>query len=81
MAIGTAGFEPLEDLIGTGDLFGRKMEVTEVAVADELAAAASFVMGQAAEAAPVVLVRGASLQVADTGSTALIRNKELDLFR
>ena len=81
MAIGTAGFEPLEDLIGTGDLFGRKMEVTEVAVADELAAAASFVMGQAAEAAPVVLVRGASLQAADTGSTALIRNKELDLFR
>ena len=81
MAIGTAGFEPLEDLVGTDDLFGRKMEITEVAVADELAAAASFVMGQAAESAPVVLVRGASLQVADTGSAALIRNKELDLFR
>lgn len=81
MAIGSAGFEPVEDLVGAQDLFGRPMEVTEVAVADELAAAASFVMGQAAEAAPVVLVRGARLQAADTGSAALIRSKDNDLFR
>lgn len=81
MAIGTAGFEPLEDLIGAVDLFQRPMEVTTVAVADELAAAASFMMGQAAEGAPVVLIRGARLQASDSGSQALIRPKEQDLFR
>lgn len=81
MAIGTAGFEPVEDMIGSEDLFGRPMEVTEVAVADELAAAASFLMGQAAEAAPVVLIRGAKLQSSTSGSAGLIRSKENDLFR
>jgi coenzyme F420-0:L-glutamate ligase/coenzyme F420-1:gamma-L-glutamate ligase len=81
MAIGTAGFEPIEDLVGSEDLFGRPMEVTEVAVADELAAAASFMMGQAAESAPVVLVNGAKLRAANTGSATLIRSKENDLFR
>ena len=81
MAIGTAGFEPLQDLIGQPDLFGRPMAVTEVAVADELAAAASFVMGQAAEACPVVLIRGANVAVSDTGSGRLLRAKEQDLFR
>ncbi|HEY3699873.1 MAG TPA: coenzyme F420-0:L-glutamate ligase, partial [Spongiibacteraceae bacterium] len=58
-ALGTAGMVPLENRIGTRDLFGRPLEITEVAVADELAAAASFLMGQAAEGAPVVLIRGA----------------------
>ncbi len=81
MALGTAGFQPLEDLIGHRDLFDRPMEITQVAVADELAAAASFVMGQAAEAAPVVLIRGAQLQPAESGSQALIRQKQDDLFR
>ncbi|ARN75339.1 coenzyme F420-0:L-glutamate ligase [Oceanicoccus sagamiensis] len=81
MAIGTAGFEPLENLIGSNDLFERPMEVTEVAVADELAAAASFMMGQAAEGAPVVHIRGAKLQAADCGSRSLIREKAKDLFR
>ncbi len=81
MAIGTAGFEPLVDLIGQNDLFDRPMEVTQVAVADELAAAASFMMGQAAEGAPVVLVRGAKLIPSDSGSGALIREKAMDLFR
>jgi coenzyme F420-0:L-glutamate ligase/coenzyme F420-1:gamma-L-glutamate ligase len=52
-----------------------------VAVADELAAAASFMMGQAAESAPVVLVNGAKLRAANTGSATLIRSKENDLFR
>jgi coenzyme F420-0:L-glutamate ligase/coenzyme F420-1:gamma-L-glutamate ligase len=81
MAIGTAGFEPLVDMIGSADLFGRPMEVTTVAVADELAAAASFLMGQAAEGAPVVLIRGAKLNPSNEGSKALIRAKEQDLFR
>ena len=81
MAIGCAGFEPLENLIGAVDLFQRPLEITEVAVADELAAAASFVMGQAAEGAPVVHIRGAQLIAADVGSQSLIRDKNKDLFR
>lgn len=81
MAIGTAGFEPLENLIGEQDLFARPMEVTEVAVADELAAAASFMMGQAAEGCPVVHIRGARLRAADLGSGSLIRDKSKDMFR
>lgn len=81
MAIGTAGFEPVLDLIGSEDLFRQTLEVTTVAVADELAAAASFIMGQAAEAAPVVLIRGAALQSSEQGSQSLIRDPAMDLFR
>ena len=81
MAIGSAGLLPLSNQVGDPDLFGRALEVTEVAVADELAAAASFVMGQADEGCPVVLVRGARWQAATTGSTALLRDRELDMFR
>lgn len=80
-AIGTAGLAPLYDRIGDRDLFGNVLEVTEPAVADELAAAASLVMGQAAEGCPVVLARGARLPVAECGSTALLRDRALDLFR
>jgi len=81
MAIGTAGFEPVQDLIGNKDLFGRRLEVTTVAVADELAAGASFLMGQAAEACPVVVIRGANLPRVETGSGGLIRKRDEDLFR
>lgn len=81
MAIGCAGMEPLRNQVGDPDLFGRELEVTEVAVADELAAAASFVMGQAAEGLPVVLVRGANWQPAQTDSRSLLRDRELDMFR
>lgn len=80
-ALGCAGFEPLENRIGTHDLFGRALEVTQIAVADELAAAASFLMGQAAEGSPVVLIRGANLSRGDFDSKALIRAREQDMFR
>ena len=80
-AIGTAGFEPVESLVGNPDMFGRPLEITEVAVADELAAAASFLMGQADEGQPVVVIRGAQLKPSEAGSRALIREKSLDLFR
>jgi len=80
-AIGTAGLEPITDQIGELDLFGNVLEVTTPAVADELAAAASFVMGQAAQACPVVLVRGAALAASEEGSQALIRDKTMDMFR
>ena len=80
-ALGTAGLMVLENRIGTRDLFGRPLEVTEIAVADELAAAASFMMGQAAEGAPVILIRGANITRAESGSRALIRAKSQDMFR
>ncbi|MBK6280575.1 MAG: coenzyme F420-0:L-glutamate ligase [Gammaproteobacteria bacterium] len=80
-AIGCAGFRPVVNRIGAPDLFGRKLEITEIAVADELAAAASFVMGQADEAIPAVLVRGAKLEPSEEGMAALLRARERDLFR
>jgi coenzyme F420-0:L-glutamate ligase/coenzyme F420-1:gamma-L-glutamate ligase len=81
LAIGTAGLEPLKNQVGDRDMFGNVLEVTEPAVADELAAAASLVMGQAAEACPVVLARGANLADSDNGSAALLRDRASDLFR
>ncbi|WP_269618212.1 coenzyme F420-0:L-glutamate ligase [Zhongshania sp. BJYM1] len=80
-AIGTAGFEAVENRIGEQDLYGRPLEITEVAVADELAAAASFMMGQGDEALPLVIIRGAKLRESTAGSAALIRDREKDMFR
>lgn len=81
MAIGCAGFAPLVSRVGEHDLFGRELMVTEVAVADELAAAASHLMGQGAEAVPVVLIRGARLEPSEQDAGTLIRERRLDLFR
>lgn len=82
MAIGSAGVEPVQDLIGTGDLFGRKLQVTSVAVADELAAAASFMMGQGGESTPLVVVRGAELKYSNAHTARdLLRPAAEDLFR
>lgn len=81
MVIGSAGLVPLVDMVGEADMQGRTMEVTTVAVADELAAAASYMMGQGAEGCPVVLIRGADWQASDEGSGSLIRDKSMDLFR
>lgn len=80
-ALGTAGFEPLVDMVGKRDLTGRPMEVTSVAVADELAAAASYLMGQADEGIPVVLISGAKLPSRVLGSSSLVRDPATDLFR
>lgn len=81
IAIGCAGIEAVSDQVGDPDLFGRALEITEVAVADELAAAASFVMGQADEGCPVVLVRGAGWNTSDSGHRPLLRPAEMDMFR
>ena len=81
VAIGVFGMEPLSDLRGEPDLFGRPLQVTTVGVADEIAAAASLLMGQAGEGTPVVLVRGLELTPGRTGASALVRPKEQDLFR
>lgn len=81
IAIGTAGLDPLRTQIGERDMFGNVLEVTEPAEADELAAAASLVMGQSTQARPVVLARGAELLPSELGSGRLIRDRDLDLFR
>jgi len=81
VAIGTAGLEPLHNQIGDVDLFGNVLEVTEPAVADELAAGASLVMGQAAESCPVVLARGIRIAPSEDGSRGLLRDRAIDLFR
>ena len=63
------------------DLFGRELRSTQVGIADEIAAAASLLMGQADEGTPVVLVRGLELPAADGSAGDLIRARALDLFR
>ncbi|HET9588956.1 MAG TPA: coenzyme F420-0:L-glutamate ligase [Anaerolineales bacterium] len=80
-AIGLSGLPGLEDLRGKPDLFGRALRITQVGVADELAAAASLIMGQAAEGTPVVHVRGFPYPLREGTLRELIRPKELDLFR
>ena len=84
-AIGCSGINPLWVRIGEEDLFGRALETTEVATADELAAAASLLMGQANEGIPVVLIRGFTafdhLRDTETGIKPLLRPKEFDVFR
>ena len=82
VALGAAGLPALLDMIGEPDLFGRPLKVTQIALADEIAAAASLVMGEAAEARPAVLVRGLAWgERPALPAQALIRPKELDLFR
>ncbi|MCK6539963.1 MAG: coenzyme F420-0:L-glutamate ligase [Anaerolineales bacterium] len=80
-AIGIAGMPGLQDLRGEPDLFGYKLQITQVGVADELAAAASLVMGQAAEGIPVVHARGFPYPLREGSLKELIRPKEQDLFR
>ena len=80
-AIGVSGLPGLLDLRGRPDLFGRALETTEVGLADELAAAASLVMGQAGEGRPVVLARGLGYERRDGSGQELIRAREKDLFR
>ncbi|MEK6709853.1 MAG: coenzyme F420-0:L-glutamate ligase, partial [Nitrospinota bacterium] len=81
VAIGCAGVEPVADLRGTPDRAGRPLDITQVAQADELAAAASAVMGQAAEGVPAVLVRGARYLPGEAPARTLFRPKGEDLFR
>ena len=80
-AIGLAGLPGLQDLRGKSDLFEFTLRITQVGVADELAAAASLVMGQAAEGTPVVHVRGFPYPLREGSLKELIRSKEQDLFR
>jgi coenzyme F420-0:L-glutamate ligase / coenzyme F420-1:gamma-L-glutamate ligase len=81
VAIGVAGLPALVDLRGRPDLFGRKLEVSVVGFADEAAAAASLLMGQADEALPVVLIRGLHWSAPESTAASLVRPANEDLFR
>ncbi len=80
-AIGAAGLPGLIDMRGQPDLNGRILRVTEIGHADEIASAASLVMGQAAEGRPVVIVRGLGAPGRDGNAAELVRPKRMDLFR
>jgi coenzyme F420-0:L-glutamate ligase / coenzyme F420-1:gamma-L-glutamate ligase len=81
MCIGLSGIPGVVDERGWQDLFGYTLRVTVVGVADELAAAASLVMGQASEGTPVVHVRGFPYPLREGSLTELLRPKDQDLFR
>lgn len=81
VAIGVSGVPGVVDLRGRRDLFGRDLRATTVGAADELAAAASIVMGQAGEGCPAVHVRGFPYPLRGGRLSELIRPKELDTFR
>jgi coenzyme F420-0:L-glutamate ligase / coenzyme F420-1:gamma-L-glutamate ligase len=81
VAIGVAGLPALVDLRGRPDLFGRTLEASVIGFADEVAAAASLVMGQADEATPVVLIRGLRWSAPATNAASIIRAANEDLFR
>ncbi len=80
-AIGVAGPPGLWDMRGLPDRNGRVLRATEVGIADELAAAASLLMGQGSEGLPAVHVRGFPLAFRPGSVRELIRNRDIDLFR
>lgn len=85
VAIGCSGINPLWHRVGEKDLYGRELQTTEVATGDELAAAASLLMGQADEGVPAVIIRGfegfSTLRDGEVGVSPLLRPKEFDVFR
>ncbi len=80
VAVGVSGLPPLWDRRGEPDLFGRALENTITALADQVAAMADLVAGQAAERRPVVLVRGLGFSPSDAGAGALVRPAGEDLY-
>jgi coenzyme F420-0:L-glutamate ligase/coenzyme F420-1:gamma-L-glutamate ligase len=81
VALGAAGVPSLIDRVGAADLFGRSLKVTEIAAADELASAASLLMGQADEGRPVIVVRNYKSTSPSKPAAALLRSREKDMFR
>jgi coenzyme F420-0:L-glutamate ligase/coenzyme F420-1:gamma-L-glutamate ligase len=81
VAIGCAGLAATLDLRGEADLFGRRLRVTVVGHADEIASAASLLMGQGSEGRPLVLLRGLPAGAPPQPASALLRPSVEDLFR
>lgn len=84
-AIGCSGISPIWKRVGEKDLYGRKLETTEIATCDELASAASLIMGQADEGLPVVIIRGFdafdNLRDVNSNMKSVLMPKKADVFR
>lgn len=81
ITIGLSGMQGLSDRRGYSDLYGYQLQSTEIGVCDELAAAGSILMGQAAEGRPVVLVRGYPYELGEGSISDVLRPENEDLFR
>jgi coenzyme F420-0:L-glutamate ligase / coenzyme F420-1:gamma-L-glutamate ligase len=81
VALGAVGIPSLMNLRGRPDIYGRRLQVSEIGFADEIAAAASLLMGQASEATPVIVLRGLHSGDGDSPASQLLRSPEEDLFR
>jgi coenzyme F420-0:L-glutamate ligase/coenzyme F420-1:gamma-L-glutamate ligase len=81
VAVGSSGLEVIRDRRGEKDLFGYELKIKRTAVADELAAAAELVIGQADEGIPAAIIRGYAFRGSETSNARqLVRPRELDLF-
>jgi coenzyme F420-0:L-glutamate ligase / coenzyme F420-1:gamma-L-glutamate ligase len=81
VAIGIAGIKPIKSYIGTADMYGKKLKVTEIATVDEIASAAELVMGKS-DRIPVAIIRGCIYDEDEKYSVStLVRKKQNDLFR
>ena len=79
--VAIAGIQPIKSYIGTLDMYGKKLKVTEIAVVDEIASAAELQMGKS-ERIPVVIIRGYGYQMVENSSSSqLLRCRGKDLFR
>jgi coenzyme F420-0:L-glutamate ligase/coenzyme F420-1:gamma-L-glutamate ligase len=81
VALGADGVPSLSSQITMPDLFGRPLKVTEVAIADQIASAASLLMGEADEGQPVIVVRGFASDAPRCPASTLVRPKSRDMFR
>jgi coenzyme F420-0:L-glutamate ligase/coenzyme F420-1:gamma-L-glutamate ligase len=81
VAIGLAGLRGVEDWRGRKDLFGYTLQHTEVGLADQIAAAGTLLLGQAAESIPAVIMRGVLFKPSEGSAREIIRPTEMDLFR
>ena len=82
VAVGIAGIPPLVDKKGCKDLFGNILKTTEIALADEIASAATLVMGESDEGIPVAIIKGLSYEPKEgVQIKELLRDKKEDLFR
>ena len=81
ISVGFSGLPGIVDKVGDRDLFGYELKITRIAAVDELAAAASLIMGQADEGLPVVHARGFPYPLRDGSFSELPRDLESDLFR
>jgi coenzyme F420-0:L-glutamate ligase/coenzyme F420-1:gamma-L-glutamate ligase len=80
IALGVSGLPALHNQAGRADLDGRKLESTLTATADQVAAAADLIAGQADEGRPVILVRGLSFAPSASSSGELLRQRHQDLY-